>query len=112
MILFCMFCGAPFTCYDNYVRKYCPKCQSSGRRYYEQFRERRKDDPVLQLYVTNYSKRHALYKKGKITKSVLDEWRHQVRIKRHELSTGEITAEDFRVWCDETYNAVRSAEEK
>ena len=109
MELMCSYCGKPFACYDNYVRRYCPECQGSGKRHAAQFKERRNSDPVVDIYASQYGKRHTLYRNGKMTKDALDEWRHQVRIRRHELSTGKITVEDFRVWCDETLKLTKAS---
>ena len=73
----CAFCGKPFTYYNGWDRKYCPECQNSGRRYAEQFKEGKKNDPVLQIHAANYAKRHSLYKKGEMTKDALDSWRYE-----------------------------------
>ena len=107
MTIKCAFCGKPFTYYDGWNRKYCPECQRSGHRYAVQFRERQKNDPILKIHVANYSKRHGLYKKGKMSKEALDAWRYESNVKRYQVSAGDITIDKYKTWCDETYPHAR-----
>jgi predicted DNA-binding protein len=103
----CEFCGDSFIAYDNHRRKYCPKCQKSDKRFAKQFSDRKKRDIVCKIYSYNYSKCHALYKKNKIKKAALDDWRLHAGEKKREIKTGQTTVEDFKAWCDEAYEYVK-----
>jgi hypothetical protein len=44
---------------------------------------------------------------GVISKKDLDMWRQEAKIKRLAVSTEEMTLEEFAVWCDETFVAIK-----
>ena len=108
MVTVCEFCGKSFTNLDHYPRKYCPDCRNSGKRYAQQFKERRKNDLVTDVYAKYYCRHYSLYKAKKLSKSVLDDWRYKAKIKKHQISTGKITVEDFAKWCAETYDQLKA----
>jgi len=108
MVTVCSFCGKSFTSFDNHKREYCSDCRHSGKRYAQQFKERRKNDPVTDIHAKYYSKHYNLYKANKLSKSVLDDWRYKAKIKKHQISTGKITVEDFAKWCAQTYDQLKT----
>jgi predicted nucleic acid-binding Zn-ribbon protein len=107
MTQICEFCGNLFTVFDSVKRKYCPHCKKNGKRYSTQFKERRANDPALNLHAAMYSKQHNLYSQKKISKEELDEWRRQSNLKRHEVLAGDLLLADYEAWCNEAYNCVR-----
>jgi len=96
----CGNCGKTTVLYDQRPRKYCADCSKSGKRHAGHFKERRKKDPVVDAFARTYGKLHSMWKHGGITKIILDEWRNEAKIKKHEAAVGIISQADFANWCD------------
>jgi predicted nucleic acid-binding Zn-ribbon protein len=106
MVKECEYCGETFEYYDNREKKYCSKCRKNGKRFYNQFKEKRKDDPVTDTYTKHYAKRWGLWKKHQLSKTDLDDWRKQAAIKRTEIKAGKISIADFVQWCESTEKCI------
>jgi len=107
----CQFCGKPYETL-TLKSKYCPACKGSGKRYAAQFKKRRQEDPVTDIYAKAYGRNYSLYKyKKSISKADLDEWRIQVLNLRSLYYDGEITLEQFEAFCFKNISPQQNAQD-
>lgn len=103
----CKNCGRYFIIRGRTTAQYCDRAINGNRSCREigaprVWEKRKRGEPLFVMYRREYKKRFAWIKAGKLTRETFYAWGEKAREKKAECEAGVITAEQFKMWLEQS----------
>lgn len=103
----CKNCGRYFIIRGRTTAQYCDRAINGNRSCREigaprVWEKHKHGEPLFVMYRREYKKRFAWIKAGKLTRETFYAWGEKAREKKAECEAGVITAEQFKMWLEQS----------
>lgn len=103
----CKNCGRYFIIRGRTTAQYCDRAINGDRSCREigaprVWEKRKRGEPLFVMYRREYKKRFAWIKARKLTRETFYAWGEKAREKKAECEAGVITAEQFKMWLEQS----------